>query len=272
VSPYGSQPVRSAAGSLLRRLIPLEYQPPTVSPTTRLLTAIGYFRLRTWVGARGQHVVDAHLYRPLYSPWLGEAEFESVYRLAQPLTLVSRQRCYVLWRTLLQALHLGGDAIECGVFRGGTALLAAATIARSGVETPLHLVDSFQGMPATQDGAESFREGDFGETSLDAVRRVLRPFPFVAIHPGFIPDVLDLVPAEHVAWAHVDVDLHRSVSDCLEFLYPRLLPGAFVIVDDYAFPSCPGARAAVDEFFAARPEMPMCLPTGQCLVVKLGRA
>jgi O-methyltransferase len=68
----------------------------------------------------------------------------------------------------------------------------------------------------------------------------------------------------------VNVDLYRSVRDCIEFLYPRMVPGGFLVFDDYGFPSCPGARRAVDEAFAKRPEVPICLPTGQCLVVKVG--
>jgi len=45
--------------------------------------------------------------------------------------------------------------------------------------------------------------------------------------------------------------------------------GGCMIFDDYGFPSCPGARRAVDEAFADKPEIPLCLPTGQCMVVKL---
>jgi O-methyltransferase len=32
--------------------------------------------------------------------------------------------------------------------------------------------------------------------------------------------------------------------------------------------SCPGARQAVDEYFAARPEVPLVLPTGQAVVFR----
>ena len=48
-----------------------------------------------------------------------------------------------------------------------------------------------------------------------------------------------------------------------------MIPGGMIVFDDYGFPSCPGARRAVDEAFANRPEVPICLPTGQALVVKL---
>ncbi len=71
---------------------------------------------------------DSQLYQPLYSPWEGEQAFEGIYRQLQSLTLVSRERCYILWKTLQQSVHLQGDFVECGVFRGGTALLAAQTL------------------------------------------------------------------------------------------------------------------------------------------------
>jgi len=66
------------------------------------------------------------------------------------------------------------------------------------------------------------------------------------------------------------VDIYQAVKDCIDWIYPRLVAGGFMIFDDYGFPSCPGERRAVDEVFAKLPEAPICLPTGQCLVVKLG--
>ena len=39
-----------------------------------------------------------------------------------------------------------------------------------------------------------------------------------------------------------------------------------MVFDDYGFPTCPGAKAAVDEFFHGRKEVPLVLPTGQAVV------
>ncbi len=235
----------------------------------RLVARTGYFRLRTTIAAHGDHIPDAHLYQPLYSPWLGDPEFERVYAAASGRTLVSRDRCFVLWRTLQQALNLDGDLLECGVFRGGTALLEATTVRDLGKERPLHLVDSFAGMPDTTDGVDRFREGDFASTSYEDVRRALEPFAFATVHQGFIPEILEDLPIERLAWAYIDVDIYAAAADSLEFIYPRLAAGGVIVLDDYGFPSCPGVRRAMDEFFAGRPEVPLCLPTGQGLVVKL---
>ncbi|HUB25876.1 MAG TPA: TylF/MycF/NovP-related O-methyltransferase [Tepidisphaeraceae bacterium] len=254
---------------LLGRLIPVEFQPPSGFPTT-LLSAIGYFRLRTWLANGGKTIPDAGLYRPLFAPWEGMADFERVYQLARPHTLVSRDRCYILWRTLKQALRIEGDFVECGVFRGGTALLAASTISQqSGGERKLHLFDSFRGLPSDTNSSERFSAGDFSRTSVSEVSAILSPYPLVSIHPGFIPGTFADAPVRAIAWAHVDVDLYQSVTDCIEWIYPHLAAGGYLIFDDYGFPSCPGARRAVDEAFADKPEVPLCLPTGQCLVVKL---
>ena len=46
--------------------------------------------------------------------------------------------------------------------------------------------------------------------------------------------------------------------------------GGFILCDDYGFPSCPGARSAVDRFFAGKTAIPLCLPTGQALIFKGG--
>lgn len=253
---------------VLRAVIPTEFQPPADLPR-RLLAGLGYFRLRTWLAAHGEAIPEAGLYQPLYSPWLGEPAFEALYRAVHHLTLVSRDRCFVLWKTLQQAVRLPGHFVECGVYRGGTALLAARTLAGRVRDRELHLFDSFAGMPSTTSGVDRFRSGDLAGTSAKAVSELLAPHPFVRLHVGFIPDTFAGLSLDRVAWAHVDVDLYQSVRDATSFLYPRLVPGGFLLFDDYGFPSCAGARRAVDEAFAGRPELPLCLPTGQCLVVKL---
>ncbi|MEV0732911.1 TylF/MycF/NovP-related O-methyltransferase [Polymorphospora sp. NPDC050346] len=51
--------------------------------------------------------------------------------------------------------------------------------------------------------------------------------------------------SRRLAVIRLDGDLHRSTTDALVHLYPRLSPGGFVIVDDYGIPAC---AAAVHEF------------------------
>ena len=92
---------------------------------------------------------------------------------------------------------------------------------------------------------------------------------FVSFHKGFIPDTFAGLEKSKIAFAHIDVDIYQSVSDCCQFLYPLLVPGGVLIFDDYGLPTCPGARLAVDCFFTAKAETPIVLPTGQAIVIKL---
>jgi O-methyltransferase len=256
--------------SLLRHVLPEEWQVPTHLPR-RILAASGYFRLRTWLANRGATIPDSRLYQPLFSPWEGAPDFEAHYQAIRKNTLVSRDRCHVLWRTLQQSLHLPGDVVECGVFRGGTALLAARTIAEAPgkARRELHLFDTFQGMPDDASVEESFCPGAFGRTSVAHVRQLMANHPFTRFHVGYIPDTFVGLELEQVAWAHVDLDLYKSIHDAIDFLYPRLVPGGILVFDDYGTPSCPGARRAIDEAFADKPEVPLCLPTGQAIVFKI---
>jgi len=66
------------------------------------------------------------LYRPLYSPWLAPREFLPYYELAAPRTVVSPDRCYVLYSLLKQAILNNGNVWECGVYNCGTAAMMLA--------------------------------------------------------------------------------------------------------------------------------------------------
>jgi O-methyltransferase len=167
-----------------------------------------------------------------------------------------------------QCLRLEGDFAECGVYKGGTAHLLANTIRGSGKQ--LCLFDTFEGMPCSAEAdASGHHKGDFGSTSIESVKKYLSPFDYVEFFPGFIPDTLPPLTQRKFSFVHVDVDLYSSVMDCCHFFYERLTPGGVLIFDDYGFKMYKQAgRRAVDEFFDTKPDQPIVLPTGQCLVIK----
>ncbi|HTY73692.1 MAG TPA: TylF/MycF/NovP-related O-methyltransferase [Actinomycetes bacterium] len=216
-------------------------------------------------GWRVQRTVDgrpnpAHL-------WEDDTGFAGRYAALRRLTLVTPQAAYVLEALARQALHLHGDFAEVGVYQGGTARLLADVAQPAG--RALHLFDTFAGMPLVDAARDLHREGDFADTSLAAVEALLSDRPCAQVHPGVFPGTAAGLEDRRFALVHVDVDIYPSVRDACEFFHPRLVPGGFLVVDDYGWTSCPGARAAVDEYFAGRPECPVYLPTGQALVVRL---
>ncbi len=212
---------------------------------------------------------DTELYQPFYSPW-NSAEFKRYYAIAKPRTPVSPDRCYVLERLLLQTLPAPGDVIECGVYQGGTAALLSALLAERKSSKKLYLFDTFDGMPATDPARDLHKEGDFSDTSLEAVRAFIGENAACVFRKGFIPDTFAGLSDLTVSFCHIDLDIYKSITDSLEFIWPRMSTGGVIVFDDYGLPSCPGALQAVDEFFQDKNAIPLCLQTGQAIVFNGG--
>ena len=213
-------------------------------------------------------IPDGEYYRPLFSPWLGYGEFAKYYELARSRTLVSRDRCWILYSLCRQSLFINGDIWECGVYKGGTAAMLAQIISDHSSTKRLQLFDTFEGMPETDHSVDIHRKGDFCDTTLKAVQDYVKHSDSVVYHQGLMPETFKGLEDSPIAFAHIDVDIKRSVTDCCDFIFPRLTVGGFLVFDDYGFPSCPGARQAVDEFFSGRDVVPLVLPTGQAVIFK----
>jgi O-methyltransferase len=164
---------------------------------------------------------------------------------------------------------LSGQFAECGVYRGGTALLFSRLLSEANKK--LFLFDSFEGLPEANKAYDKhYGKGDFADTSLESVRQVLKDFHhFIEFRQGWIPSTFEGLADQRWAFVHVDVDLFQSALDCCEYFYPRLVSGGVMVFDDYGFAMTRGDKDAVDQFFLDKPEPPLVLPTGQAVVVKL---
>lgn len=221
------------------------------------------------VSAIPASVPDREFYFPTFRPWMGYGDFDHFRKMAEPFTLLSSDRLYILYGFALNALCLNGEFWECGVYKGGSARMLAHFLREKGQpDSVLRLFDTFGGMPETNPRLDLHHAGDFADTSFEAVCELIGDNDHVVYHPGLIPETFAGREGSMIAFAHIDLDIYQSVRDSCEFIYPRLTAGGVLIFDDYGFPSCPGARKAVDEFFLDRPESPVVLATGQAFVIK----
>ena len=206
---------------------------------------------------------------PLFSPWVGHPDFQTLYEGVEPHTIVSPDRCYILASFAMYASHLQGDFAECGVYRGGTALLLSRIV--KDTNKMLYLFDSFEGLPKiNQEKDQWFYEGQFGAASAAAVGELLSDFrSLIDIRCGWIPQTFSGLETKSFSFVHLDVDLYQSALDCCRYFYPRLVPGGVMLLDDYAFAAARGEKDAVDEFYADKPESPITLPTAQAMVLKV---
>ncbi len=207
-----------------------------------------------------------------------EPEFAALYARCAPYTMTSVERMYALWQAVRHVVHLdvSGDLVECGVWRGGSSMLAALTLEQAGDrERTLWLYDTFAGMsePDKRDvavtGARMVDEWDahrgrqddpvFAFGALEEVRRNMASTGHAPERVRFVRGkVEDTIPAqapERIALLRLDTDWYASTLHELEHLYERLAPGGVLVVDDYGH--WEGARQAVDEFFSGLAHPPL---------------
>lgn len=187
--------------------------------------------------------------------WEDDAEFQAIRRLMEGHTLVGVNDSYMLYQFALQTSSLPGDVAEVGVYKGGTAKLLAKAVEAAGKD--VHLFDTFSGMPPTDSARDLHRQGDFGDVTYEEVQEYLSDCPHAHLYQGIFPDTAAPVEGKSFCLVHVDVDIYTSVLASCQFFYPRLVSGGVIVFDDYGRLSCPGAKAAVDEFFADKAERPI---------------
>lgn len=162
---------------------------------------------------------------------------------------------------------LGGAMAEIGVYQGASARL----IREADQLRPLHLFDTFEGLPETVVGDTAHRQGTLEKgqfaCSFKSVTSYLADCPNVSYHRGVFPSTAGEVDGRQFSFVHSDVDIYESTKAVLEFLYPRMMPGGIILTHDYA--SCEGARRAFDEYFLKRQEPVVELAGDQALIVKL---
>lgn len=158
-----------------------------------------------------------------------------------------------------------GDMAEVGVYRGGSAKL----ICEAKGNRKLHLFDTFEGLPKVSDkdthfGTKFWKDKQFNDTSEDQVRKYLKSYPNVSIYKGIFPQTAEPISNSKFSFAHLDVDLYKSTLDCLEFFYPRMIPGGIILTHDY---HANGVKTAFKEFFADKKLSIIELTGSQCMVV-----
>ena len=200
--------------------------------------------------------------------WDSDPEFR---RIAEPMHMISASpiyKLYTLWQMIPHVKALKGIIAEVGVFRGGSAKVIAESLKRCGDGSMFLLFDTFGGMPPTDKRYDAHNEGDFKNTSLAEVNERLKEYLHIAPFPGFFPDTAKELESSQFKFVHIDVDIYKSVWDCCEWFYERMVPGGIMLFDDYGTHSCAGAKKAVDEFFADKPEAVIYSPSTQAFVFK----
>ncbi|MDP2710636.1 MAG: TylF/MycF/NovP-related O-methyltransferase [Solirubrobacteraceae bacterium] len=190
-------------------------------------------------------------------------EHENGFYLSCDVSRMSKLLAH--YELLKSVAGLPGAIVECGVFKGASLVRFAMfrDLLGTAAAKPIIGFDTFGAFPPTafeadREVRERFVAGA-GESSIgiDQLRQVLS-------HKGtdrhvelIAGDIVETVPeyvARHpelrISLLNLDTDIHEPAVVILEHLYPRIVRGGVLLLDDYG--TFPGETAAVDEFFAGQ--------------------
>lgn len=217
-------------------------------------------------------IEDFQKSRPEFPTDFQKDEIENISAVAK-FTMTSHERLIALSRAVdyIVEQDIPGDIVECGVWRGGSMMLAAQRLMQHKSQSRnLFLFDTFEGMtePTNSDKDHS------GESAADLLRKdnkeneagiwcianlsdveknvLSTGYDRSKIHfiKGRIELTLPFKQINKIAILRLDTDWYESTRHELNTLYDNVAPGGVIIIDDYGH--WDGCKKAVDEFIKSR--------------------
>lgn len=178
----------------------------------------------------------------------------------------------LIWRNYVQcwaarsvlARKIPGDFVECGCYKGVSVRIVCDYVDFLNSGRKYYLYDLFEHDASMVHHALP----EHGAGLFDEVRKRFADFPNVIVTRGFIPQVLDEIAPETIAFLHIDLNNAPAEIGALDRLFGRLSPGGIMVLDDYGWLAYRSQKEAEDPWLAARGYQVLELPTGQGLVFK----
>ena len=223
----------------------------------------------------------------------GNATLAASFRLIEKATVVSLPRRIASAALAVYAATLKSDFIETGVYAGGTSILLMKVLEQHNWPGNHWAADSFHGLPTGSDpdlegcsndarksngmfdcgfrgtrssSSRSKFAGQFRASRSHFAKNVQQSGLGYALNsqlkivPGWFKDTLPPAGLRSIAYLRLDGDLYASTRDAIEPLYPLVVPGGVVYVDDYG--SYGGCKQAIDEYRSRQEILSM---SRQCL-------
>ena len=184
-----------------------------------------------------------------------------------------RWRAHVCCWAARQALTLDGDFVECGVHTGLLSLTVCNYVNFASLPRHFWLFDTYNGVPLSRVMEEE--QGHVQQLNdliyfdvYEYASRNFKPFPNAKLVRGTLPESFAEVQIDRIAYLSIDMNNANAERESIEAIWPRLVAGAVVVIDDYAFARCEEQYAMWNRFAQAHEKMVLTVPTGQGLLIK----
>ena len=193
-----------------------------------------------------------------------------IIKLVNNYTMTSPERikCLIDATKYVVRNKIGGTFVECGVWRGGSVMAAMFMLKKLKInDTKFYLFDTFDGMskPSSLDKDYLKNKGKnllelnikdknnkiWCYSPIEEVKKNIfktkYPIKNVKFIKGKVEETLKLYMPKKIALLRLDTDWYQSTKYELEIMFPRLVKGGVLIIDDYGY--WKGCKKAVDEYF-----------------------
>ncbi|MBV9241814.1 MAG: class I SAM-dependent methyltransferase [Acidobacteria bacterium] len=175
------------------------------------------------------------------------------------------------------AAHLDGDFVECGVNRGFLSSAIMDLLDWDNTGKIFYLLDTFSGLDPRHIAADGVTAAarnkehlasGFYVTDVESVKQNFAEWKNVRIIEGSVPETLAEIDSSKIAFLHIDMNCAPPEVAAFDELWDRLVPGAVILLDDYAGAGHGVQKHAMDKAAAAKNITIASLPTGQGLMIK----
>tara|TARA_B100000900_G_scaffold53282_1_gene39488 strand:+ start:520 stop:1275 length:756 start_codon:yes stop_codon:yes gene_type:complete len=198
-------------------------------------------------------------------------EVKKIILKSSTFSMTGKLRMYVLSEAIknIRNNSIKGEFVECGVWRGGNLILMNELNKIYKLKKKIYGFDTFDGMseptefdkdPYDISAKKRLENSIKSETEenvhcfspIEEVRKNISDnssLENIILVKGMVEKTLlnnDNIP-EQISLLRLDTDFYESTKIELEILFPKLVSGGILILDDYGYWS--GARKAIDEYF-----------------------
>ncbi len=173
------------------------------------------------------------------------------------------------------AAKLPGDFVECGVWRGFLSTAIVDYLDWKNLGKTFYLFDTFADLDerylTESERANTQKIDHFKKFYVDCyefVRHHFAQYERIQIIRGTVPETLNTVDVERVAYLSIDMNCVQPEIAAAEYFWPKMTPGAVMLLDDYGFVSYEEQKRGFDKFASQRGVEILALPTGQGLLIK----
>ena len=208
--------------------------------------------------------------------FMQEPRFAESYRRAE---IAGEEQPSIHWRTHVaiwtaqQALRVEGDFVECGVCKGFLSTAIMHYLDWNKLGRRCFLFDTFRGLEESllsdeekKMGRMAFSGRRYGEC-FETTKKNFSGYKDVQLVRGPVPDTLATVEISRVAYLHLDMNCAAPEIATLRHFWPKISPGGFVLLDDYAFRGFEPQKRAFDSLASELGFSILSIPTGQGLIV-----